>query len=241
MSKNFASAWAEEFSGSTVWTLVQLAVTVALGFQAWRTWADGHSSTEVFWWMLALLIYVVVVVAFHAWRAWQKQRDRVIELEQSIDDTRPNFESEEVKIRRVEPGPDVDLKEAPYQFTLSLLFRSVPPRRPVYNLSGRMVVTDGALLTPPMIDTAIDNGYTETRAFHTKLPLHIPKNLPLQYMALSFDYMDKLTGRQYSQRFYYKWDGVKNGLFHNEFFTLSRADTDRFAVYLKKQLGDWEL
>ena len=108
-------------------------------------------------------------------------------------------------------------------------------------LKGRMVVTDASLKIPPMIDTPIDSGYSETRIFHTKLPLIIQSDIPMQFLAFRFDYVDRATGRELSQRFYYKWEGSKRGFFHNEFFGLSTTDTDKFVAYLRTQLGRWDL
>jgi hypothetical protein len=96
MAGNFGSAWAEEFSGSPVWTLGQLAVAIGLGLKATYEWAkDKATPNDVFVWMLVLMVYVVGVFVFHAWRAWDKVYKGKAEVDRKlkeIEDATPQIE-----------------------------------------------------------------------------------------------------------------------------------------------------
>lgn len=242
MSRNFPSAWAEEFSGSTAWVLAQLAVSIALGVKAWLVWANSAATpTEVFAWMLALLVYVVGVVVFHAWRAWQKQRDRVAQLERQLDDTAPFFTAVDTGIKHVKVGPSAKKMNPPEQHYMLFAYKTLPPRRQAQNVRGRLISANASLLEPPQIDAPVDGGYTESETFALRPGVLVQGDVPQQFMAVRLDYRDKATGEQLSQRFYYVWTGSQGGYFHSDFNCLPQTETDKFVIYLRKHFKEWEL
>ena len=94
---------------------------------------------------------------------------------------------------------------------------------------------------PPWINEETDGGYTESPSFAMRPRIDVGGDIPQAVIAVRLDYRDKTTGTELSQRFYYVWDGSKDGFFQSSFHALPQAHTDRFANYLRKQLGEWEL
>jgi hypothetical protein len=74
---SFHAAWFANFTESKWAAFAQTAVAVGLGGIAWYQWAgkQGTTTTEVFFWMVALLLFVIGVGWFHARNVWKQEHD----------------------------------------------------------------------------------------------------------------------------------------------------------------------
>ena len=69
--------------------------------------------------------------------------------------------------------------------------------------------------------------------------LHLPNNLPPQFIVMGIRYNDSLLERTFKQIFFMRWDGVATGITHPDFVHVSVDQKNQLINHLREELREF--
>ena len=145
---------------------------------------------------------------------------------------RPYFAIEKPGIKKLDNSP-------PFRIQITMINTGVHPAK---NLTGQISIFDQSLKEKPqfVFNFSISNEIphdSPTPWYNDSLIL--PNNVKPQYITLQINYYDPILKESYSQTFYMKWDGVRNGITHPDFVHVGIEESNNIENYLKNHFSKY--
>lgn len=179
-------------------------------------------APDSFWSALsAICALVATVVALVT--IWITLRDRRVDRQSR----RPYFTIPDAKITPLPESP-------PYRIEITFTNQGL---NPATKFEGKILLVDAILKEEPIFTKALSIG--------DDLPNNIPKtwthdilgigeNVSEKYIVFQCAYFDPLLKEEYSQSFFMKWAGMKDGTGKGDFQHATKSEKTDIEEYLKK-------
>ncbi|CBE69247.1 MAG: hypothetical protein F9K13_06340 [Candidatus Methylomirabilis oxygeniifera] len=155
---------------------------------------------------------------------------------QAMTTTREDREAKRPYFTIEAPGIKPLPKSPPYRIQITMRNVGV---HPATRLNGKILFVDANLATKPAyaFDFSVANDVpsgSPTPWYNDSLIL--PNDVPPMYVVLAASYSDTIIGKDYSQAFYMRWDGVKNGQTQPDFVHVSASERSRIEQALRTEI-----
>jgi len=149
-------------------------------------------------------------------------------LQQENQYKRPYFIIEKPGIKPLSDSP-------PYRIQITLYNTGV---HPAVDLVGTIKILNRTLNKKPDFD--INFSVANEIPHNSPTPWYndnvmLPNNINPQYIVLSIKYGDPILKESYSQNFFMRWDGIKEGITHPDFVHVRIEEKNKIIEYLKKE------
>ena len=113
---------------------------------------------------------------------------------------------------------------------------------PADDFEGRILILNADLSNKPDFDFK----FSVANSIPSNSPtpwyndsVHLPHNLPLQYVVLAIKYKDPILNKGFNQTFFMKWDGIQNGSIHPDFVYVSKDEAKAISSHLRNILEEY--
>ena len=166
---------------------------------------------------VAIAAIASLIAVSHSIKVWNEQKEL----------NRPYFTI-------VEPGFKKLPESPPYRIQITLMNNGV---RSAYDLYGKFLSLDINLTSEPNeeINFSIANeiqANNPTPYFNDTI--EFCNNESPQYIVVGINYYDPILKQSFTQKFFMKWNGVKNGKMYPDFFHISKEEKKKIEEYLIK-------
>ena len=137
-------------------------------------------------------------------------------------------------IKIAEPVPGIKQKTGEHPFTVDFTLENIG-EHPAQDISCKQIMISSDFKNSPQIcDVTIANEIPPGLSFWWSVPLDtIPMDFPVQYIVFMVKYNDSILNKSYSQAFYLKWLGAKEGVTHADFRNATMEDREIIDNYLR--------
>lgn len=159
----------------------------------------------------------------------------LIAITTSLSDRKEDREVKRSYFAIVNPGIKKLSGSPPYR--VQITFENIG-QHPSTGLEGYILFIDSSVQAKP--DSKISLSVANDIPPNSPTPwyndnLNLPQNMPKKYIFVLIKYYDPILKKEFEQKFFMKWAGVKDGSTHPDFTHVEKSERIKIEDYLKNK------